>query len=74
MAVRHNPYPASELGTTLRQDSTLVRRADLIIGINAVRALRHGYGFRLSIIADHDKAAGQSYTLNVGDSSEIRMA
>jgi glucose-1-phosphate thymidylyltransferase len=27
-----------------------------------------------SIIADHAKASGQSYTLNVGDSSELRLS
>ena len=61
------PYVTVADGVVIR--NSIIRNSILSQGAHVENMLLDG-----SIIADNAKAAGQSYTLSVGDSSEIRLA
>lgn len=61
------PYVTVADGVSIR--NSIIKNSILSANAHVDNMLMDG-----SIIADNAKAAGQSYTLNVGDSSEIRLA
>lgn len=54
MAIHHESYPRLEIGRTVSDDRVVISRDDLAIAVTCIRALRQGFMFRVSIIADHE--------------------
>ena len=53
VTIHSEPYPFIEIGRTVSDDRLVVQRDGLVVALTCVRALSSGFGFRLSVIADH---------------------